>query len=215
MYKLNLNMKKSYIIIGSIILFLLIILFSYRGIYNNAVSLQEGVDESWGNVQATYQRRADLIPQLVDVVMGAVEKEGQIVTDVTRARAGLPSSSEIEDLKNQIANADSPEKLQLLEKQLKSNDKSAQAFLNVAVEAYPNLKSIDGYKALQNQLEGTENRIGKARDDYNESIKKYNTHIRGFFTKMVLNSEEFPKKTGFEADKGAENKTDDTKRLTE
>ncbi len=207
-------MKKSYIIIGSIILFLLIILFSYRGIYNNAVSLQEGVDESWGNVQATYQRRADLIPQLVDVVMGAVEKEGQIVTDVTRARTGLPSSSEIEDLKNQIANADSPEKLQLLEKQLKSNDKSAQAFLNVAVEAYPNLKSIDGYEALQDQLEGTENRIGKARKDYNEAIKKYNSHIRGFFTKMVLNSEEFPKKKGFEADKEAENKTNDTKRLT-
>ncbi len=208
-------MKKSYIIIGSIILFLLIVLFSYRGMYNNAVSLQEDVDKTWNNVQTTYQRRADLIPQLVDVVMGAAKKEGQIVTEVTRARAGLPSSTEIEDLKNQIASADSPEKLQLLEKQLKSNEKSAQAFLNVAVEAYPNLKSIEGYQALQGQLEGTENRINKARTDYNESIKNYNTHIRGFFTKMFLNSEEFPKKTGFEADKGAENRTDDTKRLTE
>lgn len=208
-------MKKSYIIIGGIILFLLIVLFSYRGIYNTAVSLQEDVDKTWNNVQNTYQRRADLIPQLVDVVMGAVKKEGEIVIEVTRARAGLPSNTEIEDLKKQIASADSPEKLQLLEKQLKSNEKSAQAFLNVSVEAYPNLKSIEGYQSLQGQLEGTENRINKARTDYNESIKNYNTHIRGFFTKMVLNSEEFPKKTGFEAEKGAENRTDDTKRLTE
>lgn len=206
-------MKKSYIVIGSILLFLLIILLSYRSIYNNAVSLQETVDETWNNVQVTYQRRADLIPQLVDVVMGATKNEKEIVTEVTRARAGLPSQEEIEMLKAEIKNADSPEKLSLLEAKLKSNDRAAQAFLNVAVEAYPNLKSIEGFNSLQSQLEGTENRISKARSDYNESIKKYNSHIRGFFARMVINSEEFPRKTGFEADKGAENKTEDTKRL--
>lgn len=206
-------MKKSYIVIGSILLFLLIILLSYRSIYNNAVSLQETVDETWNNVQVTYQRRADLIPQLVDVVMGATKNEKEIVTEVTRARAGLPSQEEIEMLKAEIKNADSPEKLSLLEAKLKSNDRAAQAFLNVAVEAYPNLKSIEGFNSLQGQLEGTENRISKARSDYNESIKKYNSHIRGFFARMVINSEEFPRKTGFEADKGAENKTEDTKRL--
>ena len=206
-------MKKSYIVIGSILLFLLVILLSYRSIYNNAVSLQETVDETWNNVQVTYQRRADLIPQLVDVVMGATKNEKEIVTEVTRARAGLPSQEEIEMLKAEIKNADSPEKLSLLEAKLKSNDRAAQAFLNVAVEAYPNLKSIEGFNSLQGQLEGTENRISKARSDYNESIKKYNSHIRGFFARMVINSEEFPRKTGFEADKGAENKTEDTKRL--
>jgi LemA protein len=206
-------MKKSYIVIGSILLFLLIILLSYRSIYNNAVSLQETVDETWNNVQVTYQRRADLIPQLVDVVMGATKNEKEIVTEVTRARAGLPSQEEIEMLKAEIKNADSPEKLSLLEAKLKSNDRAAQAFLNVAVEAYPNLKSIEGFNSLQGQLEGTENRISKARSDYNESIKKYNSHIRGFFARMVINSEEFPRKTGFEADKGAENKSEDTKRL--
>jgi LemA protein len=116
-------------------------------------------------------------------------------------------------LKAEIKNADSPEKLSLLEAKLKSNDRAAQAFLNVAVEAYPNLKSIEGFNSLQGQLEGTENRISKARSDYNESIKKYNSHIRGFFARMVINSEEFPRKTGFEADKGAENKSEDTKRL--
>ncbi|MEN9441713.1 MAG: hypothetical protein RLZ33_1790 [Bacteroidota bacterium] len=209
------QMKKSYIIIGGIVLFGLILLLSYRSIYNNAVSLQENVGEKWSNVQTTYQRRADLIPQLVDVVMGAAKKEGEIFENVTRARAGLPSTQELDMLKEKINSAKSPGELQQLESELKSNEKAAKSFLNVAVEAYPNLTSIKGYSELQSQLEGTENRINKARTDYNEAIKSYNTHIRGFFARMFINSEEFPKMEGFKADAGAEKRTDDTKRLAE
>jgi len=208
-------MKRSYIVIGSIVLLGLILLMTYRSIYNNAVSFQENVDEKWGNVQTTYQRRADLIPQLVDVVMGAAKKEGEIQENVTRARAGLPSTEELEILKEKVKLATNPAELQQLEAQLKGNEKAARAFLNVAVEAYPTLNSIDGYKQLQIQLEGTENRIAKARTDYNEAIKLYNTHIRGFFARMLINSEDFPKKDGFKADEGAEKRTNDTNRLTE
>jgi len=208
-------MKRSYIVIGSIVLLGLILLMTYRSIYNNAVSFQENVDEKWGNVQTTYQRRADLIPQLVDVVMGAAKKEGEIQENVTRARAGLPSTEELEILKEKVKSATNPAELQQLEAQLKGNEKAARAFLNVAVEAYPTLNSIDGYKQLQIQLEGTENRIAKARTDYNEAIKLYNTHIRGFFARMLINSEDFPKKDGFKADEGAEKRTNDTNRLTE
>jgi LemA protein len=208
-------MKRSYIIIGSIVLLGLILLLTYRSIYNNAVSYQESVDEKWGNVQTTYQRRADLIPQLVDVVMGAAKKEGEIQENVTRARAGLPSTEELDMLKEKIKSATNPEELQQLDAQLRGNEKAAKAFLNVAVEAYPTLNSIKGYNDLQIQLEGTENRISKARTDYNEAIKIYNTHIRGFFARMFINSEEFPKKEMFKADEGAEKRTNDTNRLTE
>jgi LemA protein len=208
-------MKRSYIVIGSIVLLGLILLLTYRSIYNNAVSYQESVDKTWGDVQTTYQRRADLIPQLVDVVMGAAKKEGEIQENVTRARAGLPSTQELEILKEKVKSASNPDELQQLEAQLRGNEKATRAFLNVAVEAYPNLTSIRGYNELQKQLECTENRITKARSDYNEAIRVYNTHIRGFFARMFINSEEFPKKEMFEADKGAENRTNDTKRLTE
>ncbi len=184
------------------------IFMGYRSMYNNAVTYQEKVTKSWADVGADYQRRADLIPKLVAVVMKGVEKEGDIVTKVTQARAGLPSDTQINDLKNQIANADSPGKLQLLEKQLKSNEKSAQAFLNVAVEAYPNLKSIQGFQDLQAQLEGTENRIAFSRKDYNEAIMVYNSHIRGFFSSMFLNAAIFPHKDPFKEAAGSEKSPD-------
>ncbi|MDG1842036.1 MAG: LemA family protein [Crocinitomicaceae bacterium] len=201
-------MKKSYLIIGGIALLIIIAIGSYASTYNKAVGLQEEVDAQWGNVNNTYQRRLDLIPNLVKVVKSAADKEKEIFESVTRARSGLPSTKELESLKNDIKNAKDPAALQKLEQQLQANEKAAQTFLNVAVEAYPNLKSIEGFKGLQVQLEGTENRINKARDDYNGSVKNYNTHIRGFFASMILNKEEFKKKTAFKAQAGAENAVD-------
>ncbi len=198
-------MKKSYLIIGGIALLIIIAVASYASTYNKAVSLQEEVDAQWGNVNNTYQRRLDLIPNLVKVVKSAADKEKEIFESVTRARSGLPTPKELESLKNDIKNAKDPATLEKLEKTLKGHEKAAQTFLNVAVEAYPNLKSIEGFKGLQVQLEGTENRINKSRDDYNGSVKNYNTHIRGFFASMILNKEEFKKKSAFKAQAGAEN----------
>lgn len=177
-------MKKSYIIFGSIALLAIIIFFAYRGSFNTAVSLQEEVDKTWGDVGASYQRRADLVPQLIATVKGAAANEKDILTKVTNARAG-------------ISNAKNPEDMELMGKEINSA-------INLAFEAYPQIRSTENFGALQAQLEGTENRINKARTDYNESVKKYNSHIRGFFNSMFLNKETFSKKEAFKATAGSE-----------
>ncbi len=177
-------MKKGLIILGSIVLFVFIIFMIYRGSYNTAINLQEGVDEAWSNVGATYQRRADLIPQLVATVKGAAANERGILTQVTEARAG-------------IVNAKTPEDMELMGKKINTA-------INLAFEAYPQIRSTDNFQDLQAQLEGTENRISTARQNYNEVIKSYNTHIRGFFNSMFLNKETFAKKQGFKESAGTE-----------
>ena len=177
-------MKKSYIVIGGIALLVLIIFFAYRGSYNTAVMLQEDVDKTWGDVGASYQRRADLVPQLIATVKGAAANEKDILTKVTNARAG-------------ISNAKNPEDMEMLGKEINTA-------INLAFEAYPQIRSTENFGAVQAQLEGTENRINKSRTDYNESVKKYNSHIRGFFNSMFLNKSTFYKKEAFKATEGSE-----------
>jgi LemA protein len=185
-------MKRSYIIIGAIVGIIAIIFITYISIYNKAVSLQEKVDEKWANVQSAYQRRADLVPQLVETVKGAAKNEKEILTKVTEARAGITG------INDQILNAKNPEQLEVLGKKINTA-------INLAYEAYPQIRSTENFATLQSQLEGTENRIKRERDVYNEAVKDYNTNIRGFFSSMFLNSETFPKKTGFKAQAGSEN----------
>jgi LemA protein len=177
-------MKKSYIIIGSIVALVLILFMTYRNSYNKAISYQEVVDEQWSNVGAQYQRRADLVPQLVATVKGAAANEKGILQGVTEARAG-------------IVNAKTPEDMEMMGKKINTA-------INLAFEAYPQIRSTENFQDLQAQLEGTENRIVKARADYNEAVKQYNAHIRGFFNSMFLNSSTFPKKEGFKAAAGTE-----------
>lgn len=177
-------MKKSYIIAGSAVLLIFIVFMMYRNSYNSAVNYQETVDEMWGDVGADYQRRADLVPQLVATVKGAAENEKSILTTVTQARAG-------------IVNAKTPEDMELMGKKINTA-------INLAFEAYPQIRSTENFGKLQNQLEGTENRIGVSRKRYNEAVKAYNSHIRGFFNSMFLNSETFKKKDQFAATAGSE-----------
>ena len=108
-------MKKSYLVIAGILVLVLVVVFSYSGTYNEAVGLQEGTDEAWSNIQTTYQRRADLIPNLVAVTEKASDSEKEIFTELTRARSGLPSKEEVADLKTKIADAKTPAQLQQLE----------------------------------------------------------------------------------------------------
>ena len=178
-------MKKGYIVIGAVVGVLLIVFLMYRGSYNTAVNLQENVDQKWGDVGATYQRRADLIPQLVATVKGAAANEKGILTQVTEARAG-------------IVNAKTPEDMEIMGKKINTA-------INLAFEAYPEIRSTQNFSDLQTQLEGTENRISVARQNYNGAIKEYNTHIRGFFNSMFLNKEEFAKKEPFKESAGSEN----------
>ncbi len=177
-------MKKGLLIVGGLLLLVFIIFMMYRGSYNTAVKLQEGVDEKWGDVGATYQRRADLIPQLVETVKGAAANERGILTQVTEARAG-------------IVKAKTPEDMDIAGKKI-------NAAINLAFEAYPQIRSTENFQGLQTQLEGTENRLAVARKDYNEAVKEYNSHIRGFFNSMFLNSETFSKKEPFKESAGSE-----------
>jgi LemA protein len=177
-------MKKSNIILLSILGLGFIIFMMYRSSYNNAVTYQEEVEQSWGDVGAAYQRRADLIPQLVATVKGAANNEKEILTQVTQARAG-------------IVNAKTPEDMELMGKKINTA-------INLAFEAYPEIRSTANFSDLQTQLEGTENRINTARQRYNEAVKVYNSHVRGFFNSMFLNPTVFGKKTPFAAAEGSE-----------
>jgi len=177
------------VIVGGLLLFGFIFVMWGSGVYDNAVRLQEDVNASWANVQTTYQRRADLIPNLVATVKGAAENEKEILTRVTEARAGITS-------------AKTPAELDRAGKQINSA-------ITMAFEAYPQIRSTENFQDLQAQLEGTENRINVARQTYNESIRGYNTYIRGFFKRMALSwfggGEDFSVKKGFEAAEGSEN----------
>lgn len=177
-------MKKSYIVIGVIALLLLIVFFVYKGAYDKAINYRNSVDQAWGDVGAQYQRRADLVPQLVATVKGAANNEKEILTRVTEARAG-------------IVNAKTPEDFEMLGKEINTA-------INMAFEAYPQIRSTDNFSKLQNQLEGTENRISFARKNYNAKVKDYNTHIESFINSMLLSSSTFPKKEMFKAMPGSE-----------
>jgi LemA protein len=177
------------VIVGIIVVFVGGFFMWGTGIYDKAVAAQETVNNEFADVQAAYQRRADLVPNLVATVKGAAENEKSILLGVTQARAG-------------IVNAKTPEDLELAGRQINTA-------INLAFEAYPQIRSTDNFRDLQSQLEGTENRINVARQRYNESIKNYNTYVRGYFKKMALNmfggGEDFTPKKGFEAAAGSEN----------
>ena len=142
---------------------------------NSVPTAQEQVNAAWGNLQADYQRRADLIPNLVNTVKGYAQQEKSVLTEVTEARAKA-TSIQLND-----GDLSDPAKVQAFQ--------NAQAQLGGSLgrllatfEAYPDLKSNQNFLALQDQLEGTENRINASRRDYNESVRQYNTLIRTFPT---------------------------------
>ena len=172
------------------------LLFSSCG-YNQMVSMQEGVDQSWANVQSSYQRRADLIPNLVSTVKGYAEFEKETLTGVIEARAKAtqttidPSNLTTENLKQ----------FQAAQGELSG----ALSRLLVTVERYPDLKANQNFLELQAQLEGTENRINVERNKYNEAAKGYNTYIRQIPRSIYAGWFDFEKKPYFEADAGIEN----------
>jgi LemA protein len=177
------------LIIVGIIVFVGFIFVSWgTGIYDNAVQSQERVNAEFADVQATYQRRADLIPNLVATVQGAAENERAILTEVTQARAG-------------ITGAQTPEDLEIAGRRINTA-------INLAFEAYPQIRSTENFQNLQVQLEGTENRINVARQRYNDAVRDYNSFVRGYFKRMALNmfggGEDFTPKTGFQAAAGSE-----------
>ena len=140
---------------------------------NSVPTAEEQVNAAWGNLQADYQRRADLIPNLVNTVKGYAQQEKTVLTQVTEARAKATS---IQLNANDLTD---PAKVQAFQNAQNQLGGSLGRLL-ATVEAYPNLKSNENFLTLQSQLEGTENRIEIARRDYNETVRQYNTLIRTF-----------------------------------
>ncbi|MBQ7663632.1 LemA family protein [Pseudoprevotella muciniphila] len=168
--------------------------------YNGFVSSEEGVNKAWADVQSAYQRRADLIPNLVSVVKGYAKHEQETFEKVTAARAKATSITIDAENMNPDEIAAKMKEFQQAQGELSSALKSLLA----VQEAYPDLKANEQFSTLQAQLEGTENRINKARNDYNTTVQGYNKDVRSFPGNLVAGIFGFEKKTPFEAEAGAE-----------
>lgn len=187
-------MKKSSVIIVLIVA-AIVVVWGITG-YNGLVGMDEGVQTKWADVETQYQRRADLIPNLVNTVKGYAAHESETLQAVVEARAKAtsvnidPSNMSAE----QIANF----------QKAQDGVSSALGRLLVTVEKYPDLKANENFRELQAQLEGTENRISVARRDYNEAARKYNTSLRSFPKNILAGMFGFEKKAYFEAQEGSE-----------
>ncbi|HTQ27666.1 MAG TPA: LemA family protein [Puia sp.] len=164
--------------------------------YNSLVKLDENVKGKWGNVQSDYQRRSDLIPNLVNTVKGAANFEQQTLTNVIQARA---NATQVKIDANDL----SPEKIAQFQ-QAQGQVSSALSRLLAVVENYPDLKATQNYRDLQAQLEGTENRIKVSRNDFNTAVQEYNTTARRFPNSIFAGMFGFHAKGYFQSDAGAE-----------
>lgn len=164
--------------------------------YNNMVGMNEQIDKAWADVEAQYQRRSDLIPNLVNTIKGSSEFEQQTLTNVIEARSKATGI-------NLTADELTPENLQKFEAAQQQLSSSLSRLL-VSVERYPDLKSTQAYQDLLIQLEGTENRITKARTDFNQAVGSYNAYIKKFPQVIYSGWFGFEKKPYFEAKEGSE-----------
>ena len=180
-----------------IILGIVLILFAWGcGGYNNLVKQDETVQNKWNDVQSSYQRRADLIPNLVNTVKGEANFEQTTLQNVIEARARATQM--------RIDPADlTPEKMQEFQR---TQGQLSQALgrLMVITENYPTLRANDAFRNLQAELAGTENRINVARNDFNASVNSYNTKVRSFPTNIWASIAGFKKREGFTAEEGAQ-----------
>ncbi|MBD5227825.1 MAG: LemA family protein [Bacteroidales bacterium] len=167
--------------------------------YNSLVEKQQNVDQTWAQVQNQYQRRADLIPNLVNTVKGYSTHESQTLEKVTEARAGLSKAY------NDVNAIQNPQENLAQYQQAQSGLKGAMdIYVNAVKEAYPDLKANENFMALQAQLEGTENRISTERQRYTVAVQEYNTAIKKFPTNIYAGWFGFKEKPQFQAEAGAQ-----------
>ena len=194
-------MKKGMIvgcsIAGGVLLIAAILVIWGISAYNNLVTLNENVNQSWSQVENQYQRRADLIPNLVNTVKGYANFEKSVLTDVTEARAKVGQMTVTKDILDDPA---AFQKFQSIQGQLSG----ALSRLLVTVENYPDLKANENFLQLQAQLEGTENRIAVERRKFNEAVQTYNTSIKRFPNNFFAGLFNFKDKQYFKATAGSE-----------
>jgi LemA protein len=186
-------------IVAAILIFIAII-FVIMGVggYNRLVGLSQNVNKQWAQVQNDYQRRADLVPNLVNTVSGAANFEKSTLVDITQARASVGQVKI--DPKNAPTDPAKLEEFQKAQNQLGG----ALSRLLVVSERYPELKANANFRDLQAQLEGTENRIAVARRDFNEAVGSYDTSVRSFPTVLYAGMMGFHEKPYFQATAGSE-----------
>ena len=189
-------MNRSTLILLAVLGGFVLVLLWGVGAYNRLVGLSESTESQWANVQSAYQRRADLIPNLVSTVKGYADFEQSTLTGVIEARSKATSVQ---------INADelTPEKIAEFQK-AQSELKGALSRLLVSVERYPDLKANQNFLALQNQLEQTENRINVARDRFNEQVRTYNSSVKRIPTSIVAAIGGFDARGYFEAEAEAQ-----------
>lgn len=184
------------LVLGFLALIVLGVVMWGTKIYNNMVTMQEGVTSQWGNVETQYQRRADLIPNFVNTVKGAADFEQETLTKVIEARSKA-SQVTIDPTK---MTAENLQQFQAVQSELSS----ALSRLLVVVEKYPELKATQNFRDLQVALEGTENRISVERRKFNEVAQSYNAYIKRFPQNILAGMFGFTVKPYFESMEGAE-----------
>ncbi|MCM1036409.1 MAG: LemA family protein [Bacteroides sp.] len=196
-------MKKTAVIAIAVIVVVLVACVSwYVSTRNGLVVLDEGVSQQWSQVEVQYQRRLDLIPNLVETVKGYAEHESSTYENVTRARAGLTDAY---NAAREVP-ASAPADQQALDRFNNAQGELGRAFniyVNAVREAYPDLKANTQFTDLQTQLEGTENRIATERGRYTEAVKEYNITVRRFPTSLVAGMSGFAVKPQFQAEAAA------------
>jgi LemA protein len=190
------KLSKGWIVLIVVVGVILLLVAWATGINNNLVTREEGVNTAWANVENVYQRRLDLIPNLVNTVKGVAKFEQQTLTAVIEARAKATSVQ----INPKNLDEGSLQKFQ----EAQNGVSSALGRLMVVVEKYPELKATQNFSELQAQLEGTENRITVERMKFNESAQAYNTYLRRFPNSMFAGMLGFQKKAYFQAQAGAE-----------
>jgi LemA protein len=190
------KLSKGWIVLIVVVGVIFLLIAWGTGINNSLVTKEEGVNQAWANVENVYQRRLDLIPNLVNTVKGVANFEQQTLTAVIEARAKATSVQ----INPKNLDEGSLQKFQ----EAQNGVSSALGRLMVVVEKYPELKATQNFSELQAQLEGTENRITVERMKFNESAKDYNTYLRRFPNSMFAGMLGFQKKAYFQATAGAE-----------
>lgn len=193
-------MKKWLIPVIVLVVIGIILYMMFGGIYNSAVQKQEDAKTAWSQVESAYQRRSDLIPNLVNTVKGAADFERGTLTDVIEARSRATSI-------NVDADNLTPEQLQQFQ-QAQGEVSSALSRLLVTVERYPELRATQNFQQLQSQLEGTENRISVERNRFNETVNLYNVYIKQFPNNLITGMFGFDEMPRFASDPGAQNAPD-------
>lgn len=188
-------MKKNKGLIITIVVIALVAIWGISS-YNGLVSMEENVSNQWANVETQYQRRSDLIPNLVNTVKGYAKHESETLESVMAAR------SQATQVKIDPSNC-TPQQLAAYQK-AQGDVTTALGKLLAITENYPDLKANQNFLELQSQLEGTENRINVARKDFNDTAKKYNTSLRRFPRNIIASMFGFEKRNYFEAEAGAE-----------